>query len=396
VIKALGTSFFVHYDRQREMTWVIVRRDKVTVEAGGVVVTVEAGQQTWVEPNGKPVGPLRACRSLVGNRFPLIDDLTNDVIPDLDLLCREAATAVPTPTATRTRAPTPTPTGTRPPTPTATPTRTPTKTSTRTETPTPSVSFSADPATVRACECTTLKWDVENVNAVYLEGEGVAGHGSRQVCPSEPHTYRLRVVTNAGEIERMAAVQVLNPAINFRADETVLTTGGCTTLRWDVENVNAVYLNDEGVVGHDSRRVCPNTTQTFTLRAATACGEQTHQVTINVPLPDLTVDIESVQLPGPDYGIAIQVTISNIGAGPVLDRSIRIQCFQGSYGDPASGKLRVDERRTISLAPGESTSYTEPRLSAWSGANIRVVIDVDNDVAESNESNNQVARDFYW
>lgn len=100
VIKALGTVFFIHYDRQRELTWVVVKRGRVSVTAGGIEVIVEEGQQTWVEPNGTPVGPLRACRSLVGNLFPLVDDLTTNYIPDLALLCQEDVR----PTATSTRA----------------------------------------------------------------------------------------------------------------------------------------------------------------------------------------------------------------------------------------------------------------------------------------------------
>jgi hypothetical protein len=43
-----------------------------------------------------------------------------------------------------------------------------------------------------------LHWDVENVREVYLGGEGVVGHGDREVCPSATTTYRLRVVLHDG------------------------------------------------------------------------------------------------------------------------------------------------------------------------------------------------------
>jgi hypothetical protein len=119
-------------------------------------------------------------------------------------------------------------------------------------------------------------------------------------------------------------------------------------------------------------------------------------ITVGELLPDLTVDVAEVSISGTP-GRAIEVTISNIGSGAISGRSIRIQCFKGPFGYPDEGKLVIDERRVISLSPGQSINYIpEPMLSAWSGANIRVVVDVDNDVAESNEGNNEVAEDFYW
>lgn len=60
----------------------------------------------------------------------------------------------------------------------------------------------------------------------------------------------------------------LNP--NLRADASVINAGQCTTIRWDVDNVNAVYFidgnNSQGVGGHDSRTVCPTSTTTYTLQ----------------------------------------------------------------------------------------------------------------------------------
>ncbi len=56
---------------------------------------------------------------------------------------------------------------------------------------------------------------------------------------------------------------------NFRADANWVNAGQCTTLRWDVDNVSAVYLVDgnnvQGVGGHDARTVCPQSTTTYIL-----------------------------------------------------------------------------------------------------------------------------------
>ncbi len=62
-------------------------------------------------------------------------------------------------------------------------------------TPTPStVFFRADQPTIQTGQCTTLRWDVDNVSAVTFEGETTTGHNARQVCPSETTSYTLRVV----------------------------------------------------------------------------------------------------------------------------------------------------------------------------------------------------------
>jgi len=50
-----------------------------------------------------------------------------------------------------------------------------------------------------AGQCLDLRWDIEGVRAVYLDGAGVTGHETRRVCPSTSHTYELRIVTDQGD-----------------------------------------------------------------------------------------------------------------------------------------------------------------------------------------------------
>lgn len=382
VIKALGTIFFVHYDARRELTWVVVKRGQVSVTAGSVEVIVESGQQTWVEPRGTPVGPLRACRSLVGNLFPLVDDLTTDFIPDLELLCQEDVRPEVTPSGrpTSTRAPTHTVT----PTPTATPRRTRTPTPTRV----PEVQFAVNPETIQACACTTLTWSAQNVREVYVEGQRVQLSGTQQDCPKDSRAYTLRAVTAAGEIVRTASVRVQQPAISFRADQTSVGSGQCTVLRWDVDNVKAVYLDGAGVAGHDSRQVCPSRTRTYNLRVVTACGEQTRQVTVNVGLPDLVPFIRWVPASYPDLRAA-EVTISNVGSAAV-NRAIRVRYSTTLYsygGDSSAARFDTVE---LNLAPGAATTYI---AASWPSyyVSFAVELDIDNVVDELNENNNWVS-----
>ena len=72
-------------------------------------------------------------------------------------------------------------------------------------------------------------------------------------------------------------------SVSFWADETSPVEGACTTLHWDVEHVRAVYLDGDGVDGHDSMEVCPAADQTYVLRVAMPDGsEQVYNVVIDV------------------------------------------------------------------------------------------------------------------
>ena len=63
------------------------------------------------------------------------------------------------------------------------------------------ISFRSDAPYVNGGGCTVLRWDVEGVQAVYLNGTGVGGHGSQEVCPCEATTYTLEVVKRDGSRE---------------------------------------------------------------------------------------------------------------------------------------------------------------------------------------------------
>lgn len=88
VVTASGTEFLVFVDERIGLLWVIVADGFVEVEAEGVTVALTAGEQAWVWRDDPPVGPVPALRSEVPDvdRFPPLDELTNGVIPDDELL----------------------------------------------------------------------------------------------------------------------------------------------------------------------------------------------------------------------------------------------------------------------------------------------------------------------
>jgi hypothetical protein len=150
----------------------------------------------------------------------------------------------------------------------------------------------ADSSYLTFGQCTNVRWDVDGVQAVYfIEGGnllGVGGHDTRTVCPNATTTYYLRVVQNNGaSTDYPITINVTGGGggyyIDFWADQREINRGSCTTLHWETSGVQAVYLNDQGVVGVGSQQVCPNDSKTYKLKVVrTDNGIETKEIRIRV------------------------------------------------------------------------------------------------------------------
>ncbi len=151
----------------------------------------------------------------------------------------------------------------------------------------------ADSNYITIGQCTTVRWDVDGVQAVYFfDGGnqfGVGGHDSRTVCPSQTTTYTLRVIqTNGSGSDYSITINVSGGGgggyyIDFWADRKEINRGECTTLHWEVQGVQAVYLNDKGEVGVGSKQVCPSESKTYRLQVVkTDGGVDTREIRIKV------------------------------------------------------------------------------------------------------------------
>jgi uncharacterized Zn-binding protein involved in type VI secretion len=167
-----------------------------------------------------------------------------------------------------------------------------------TPTPTPppiSINFTADQTTLLSLgECTTLRWTVSNAQTVRLDGETVASEGSKRVCPpSLTNNYRLTAVAASGKsTEKTVTINVTPQAqLSLSADQTTLTQGQCTTLRWQAQDVQAAYLNggqfsNTPVSGTGSQQICPNSTTTYVLTAnLLGGGSDSRSATVSVGTP---------------------------------------------------------------------------------------------------------------
>ncbi len=74
---------------------------------------------------------------------------------------------------------------------------------------TPSITFTASSYSITSGQCVVVSWNVTGVQAVFYQGQGVVGQGSRTECPTTTTTYTLRVITLDNQtIDRQLTVNV--------------------------------------------------------------------------------------------------------------------------------------------------------------------------------------------
>jgi uncharacterized protein YraI len=140
-----------------------------------------------------------------------------------------------------------------PPTPTPTPLA-------PTNTPAPTSGFWVDHATLNAGQCTTLRWNFQNINAIHIsfgygyDKEPQPGVGTRQVCPSITTEYVAQVTKQDNSIENNKVTVTVSgagggdPAIK-KFDPTTLEVAANTpfSIFWEVDYAKAVwYIKGNG------------------------------------------------------------------------------------------------------------------------------------------------------
>jgi hypothetical protein len=162
-----------------------------------------------------------------------------------------------------------------------------------------SINFWADSTNINGGQCTRLRWDVRNVQAVYLDGEGVAGVSDREVCPGSTKTYTLQVVKyDGGQDSRQVTINTNNPPPppaqppvirQFSVNRNQIERGQCVNFEWRTDNAQGVNLlrNGGAVVaggpGNGSAQDCPDTVGLYEYKlVAYGVGQSEQSLTVNV------------------------------------------------------------------------------------------------------------------
>ncbi len=168
--------------------------------------------------------------------------------------------------------------------------------------PSPTVSLSADPASVKQGDCANLTWSSTNASSVSIDqGIGkVAPSGSKQVCPGNTTPYTISVAGEGGSQTATKTVNVLSsPTVSLSADPASIKQNRCVILTWSSTNASSASI-DQGVGNvalNGSKEVCPATTTLYTMTVAGEGGSKTAATTVNViPLSKKTMAFDAVAL----------------------------------------------------------------------------------------------------
>jgi hypothetical protein len=185
--------------------------------------------------------------------------------------------------------------------------------------------------------------------------------------------------------------QIPPPQIEFfQTTPSTITAGDCATLEWGtVTNATQASI-DQGIGGvgtPGSTSVCPTGTTTYVLTATGPGGTATASTTLTVQaaLPDLTV-VSIVFVPNPpvqNQDNEVRITLQNIGAGPAGSFNWEWQPGTATpLGGSVPGGLNAGQSLVVSTVWHPNSWY----------ANLPTVarVDVDNDVTESDETNNEL------
>ena len=138
----------------------------------------------------------------------------------------------------------------------------------------------ADKPQLTAGECTTLRWDVENVDSVFLDSgsgeEPETGHNTRWICPDATTVYTLRVVNKDKTTQKYTTTVTVSacgdtPIISrFDASAVEVKAGTKVTLVWDVTCAQAVFFKAgseerKDVTGHGQIEVQVTQTTQYSL-----------------------------------------------------------------------------------------------------------------------------------
>jgi hypothetical protein len=177
------------------------------------------------------------------------------------------------------------------------------------------VAFTATPSAITAGQMATLMWNVTNATSVQIDqgvGSGLGVAGTITVAPAATTNYILTATNSAGSITNSVTVTVSSsssspststpstipsttPSPALRPNILVFDISPNTinvppgtgphqaTMRWEVRNAAAVYINGSPVALNGSQILTRGLgTHTYVLRAINAAGEETRTQVLHV------------------------------------------------------------------------------------------------------------------
>ena len=151
----------------------------------------------------------------------------------------------------------------------------------------PKVAVKVSRDRIQQGEPVSVSWTSKDAKAVTLNGEQVAGTGSKVFTPNQTTTYTAIARRGKKEATDSKSVEVsarpARPAISLAAEPDAIEKGQSTTLRWNSTAADRVSITDLGTVpASGSRVVSPAESQTYTATATGPGGENTASTRVTV------------------------------------------------------------------------------------------------------------------
>jgi hypothetical protein len=274
------------------------------------------------------------------------------------------------------------------------------------------------PASVAGNHTLAVKaYNVDNVTSDFV-GIAIVVSLTPPATPTNPPVTILPTLT----LTPTSPPPTATAFIDFRADSYFLIAGQCTTLRWNILNVKALYLDGIGVAAQGQKQTCPIATTTYTLHVIK--NDDTAEdrlLTITVTPAPITPSVTPTATPPTPTLTATPPTLTPTPTPPTPtlpstkpdlvvtslvyspsrvrpNTPVTIKAIITNRGEAASGqfKWRIDNG-----AGGSATAVVtnlEPRMSvdvtydtAYSEAEVYLIktcVDIENQVVESDEENN--------
>ena len=157
----------------------------------------------------------------------------------------------------------------------------------------PTVTFSANPASIGIGQSSNLTWTTTNATSVSISPNPSSGtlavNGSVSVSPTTTTTYIITATGGGGTATAQTTVTVQQtpaPTVSLVADPSSIASGNSTTLTWNSSNATSLSINNGvGTVTSPSgsKSVSPTTTTTYTIVATGSAGT-TNQASATVTI----------------------------------------------------------------------------------------------------------------
>ncbi|HXG90796.1 MAG TPA: OmpA family protein [Blastocatellia bacterium] len=151
----------------------------------------------------------------------------------------------------------------------------------------PKVQLQVSRDRIQQGEDVRVSWQSKDAKSVTLNGEQVDKTGSKVFTPDTTTTYTAVARRGKKEARDSKVVAVAarppRPTIRISVDQSAITQGQSTTLRWNSANADTVTINDLGTVPTSgSRTVSPSQSTTYTATATGPGGTESASTRLTV------------------------------------------------------------------------------------------------------------------